>query len=277
LKLAKILVCPKCKKSLSKKLSCNYCKKKYSFINSKPAFLKTQITSEDKLLDFFIKKAKWLIPSPSLNVYAKHNMGLLKKKLSKKSQILIIGGGTQKLAKGIEILGTHLANTVNLEIVDGPFVDVIGDAHNLPFKNNSFDLVIIQAVLEHVKYPKKVVDEIYRVLKKKGFVYAEVPFMQGVHSRPYDFQRYTLYGLQTLFEKYKLVKSGVLTGPTASVIWVVREYLSLFFSFNNKYLYYFFNFIFGWIFFPAKYLDLVLIKLKFCSNIAGAYYYIGRK
>jgi len=273
--LDKILACPSCKNSLNKNLKCSC--KKYKYINRKPAFIKLQKASTDKLLDFFIRHAKWIIPSPSFNIFVKKNMKFLKKKLTKKSKILIIGGGTQKLAKGIDILGDYLENSVNLEIVDGPFVDVIGDAHYLPFKNNSFDLVIIQAVLEHVKYPKKVVNEIYRVLKKKGHVYAEVPFMQGVHGRPYDFQRYTLYGLETLFENYNLVKSGILTGPTASLIWILREYLGILFSFNNKYLYYFFNLVFGWLFFPFKFLDYFLIKIKFSPNIGGAYYYIAKK
>lgn len=272
-----ILTCPKCKKGLNKKLSCSSCKKKYSFMNGKPAFIKPQKASTDKILDFVIKNVKWVIPSPSYNGYVKSNLKFLKKRLPKKSKLLIIGGGTHKLGKGINILSEYLENTINLEIVDGPLVDVIGDSHNLPFKNNIFDLVIIQAVLEHVKYPKKVVDEIHRILKKRGFVYAEVPFMQGVHGRPHDFQRYTKYGLETLFEKYKIVKSDILIGPTASIIWVFREYLALLFSFNNKYLYYFFNLIFGWIFFPFKYLDIILIKLNYANNIAGAYYYIGKK
>ncbi len=277
MKLDKILACPKCKKGLNKKLVCSSCKKKYRCINNKPVFIKIQSASTDKTLDFFIKNIKWIIPSPSFNVFVKSNMKFFKKNMLKKSKILIIGGGTHKLAKGVNILSEHLENTINLEIVDGPLVDVIGDAHHLPFKNNSFDLVIIKAVLEHVKYPKIVVDEIHRILKKKGFVYAEVPFMQGVHGRPYDFQRYTKYGLETLFENYKIVKSDILIGPTASIIWIFREYLAILFSFNNKYLYYFFNLVFGWIFFPFKYLDIILIKLNYANNIAGAYYYIGKK
>ncbi len=46
----------------------------------------------------------------------------------------------------------------------------IGDAHKLPFDNNSFDLVICIETLEHLENPTKALAEIKRVLKKKGKV-----------------------------------------------------------------------------------------------------------
>ena len=44
---------------------------------------------------------------------------------------------------------------------------MVGDAHSLPFKKEVFDSIICQAVLEHVKNPNKVVDEMFRVLKPR--------------------------------------------------------------------------------------------------------------
>lgn len=46
-----------------------------------------------------------------------------------------------------------------------------GDAMNLPLKNNSFDIVVCTHVYEHVPYPKKLFQEIYRVLKPGGVCY----------------------------------------------------------------------------------------------------------
>lgn len=50
-----------------------------------------------------------------------------------------------------------------------------GDASNLPFPDNSFDLVTCQTLLIHVKDPKKVLSEMYRVLKPGGAVLISEP------------------------------------------------------------------------------------------------------
>lgn len=50
----------------------------------------------------------------------------------------------------------------------------IADAHKIPFKEESFDLVVCTEVLEHVDDPKSVVLEIKRVLKKDGFAIIEL-------------------------------------------------------------------------------------------------------
>lgn len=52
---------------------------------------------------------------------------------------------------------------------------VVGDAHNLKFKNNTFDAVYCLEALEHVADPKKVLLEFKRVMKKDGFGVFLVP------------------------------------------------------------------------------------------------------
>lgn len=49
-----------------------------------------------------------------------------------------------------------------------------GDAHKMPFENNSFDIVICTEVLEHVVSPEKVLKEIERVLTKDGIAIIEM-------------------------------------------------------------------------------------------------------
>lgn len=51
----------------------------------------------------------------------------------------------------------------------------VADAHSLPFKNNEFDAVFCLEALEHVEDPRKVVREMYRVLKSGGYTIVLVP------------------------------------------------------------------------------------------------------
>jgi len=50
-----------------------------------------------------------------------------------------------------------------------------GVTENLPYKENSFEAIICSEVLEHVQDIKKSVDEMYRVLKPKGFLFLSMP------------------------------------------------------------------------------------------------------
>lgn len=51
----------------------------------------------------------------------------------------------------------------------------VADAHDLPFLDKSFDAVFCLETMEHVEDPKKVAREIYRVLKRGGYVVVLVP------------------------------------------------------------------------------------------------------
>jgi len=87
-------------------------------------------------------------------------------------------------------------------------LDVCGDAHNLPFKNNSFDCTVMLQVLEHLNEPQTAIKEAHRVLKHNGIFAITVPFMVKEHSIPHDYYRYTQYGLRYLLEKngFKVLK-----------------------------------------------------------------------
>ncbi|BBB32367.1 conserved hypothetical protein [Thermotomaculum hydrothermale] len=83
-------------------------------------------------------------------------------------------------------------------------LDVVGDLHLLPFKDNSFDFVICVVVFEHLKNPFKAMRELSRVLKKNGKMFAVFPFMWELHQRPYDFFRYSEYGFKQMAEDVEL-------------------------------------------------------------------------
>ena len=103
-------------------------------------------------------------------------------------------------------------------------VDIFCDAHELSFKDEVFDGVISTAVLEHVLYPDKVIHEIHRVLKKDGFIYSEIPFLQSVHEGAYDFMRYTLSGHRRLLEYFKEIEVGMVAGPGTALVWSLVDF-----------------------------------------------------
>ena len=79
-------------------------------------------------------------------------------------------------------------------------IDVAGSVDKLPFASNVFDIVICTQVLEHVKVPQLVIDEIFRTLKFGGIVCLSAPQGWGVHQAPHDYFRFTNYALSYLLE-----------------------------------------------------------------------------
>jgi len=80
-------------------------------------------------------------------------------------------------------------------------VDVVGNAMVLPFKNSSADFIVSFQVMEHLPEPEKFLKELLRILKLDGHLLLMTPFMWGEHEAPYDYYRYTRYGLEYLANK----------------------------------------------------------------------------
>ena len=95
----------------------------------------------------------------------------------------------------------HISEWVGFDVPENPRADVHGYADSLPFAGGSFDTALCTEVLEHVSEPSTAVDELFRVLAPGGHVILTVPQYFPVHEEPYDFFRYTPYGVRHLFEK----------------------------------------------------------------------------
>ena len=185
----------------------------------------------------------------------------------KKDAILNIGSGPFQLEP--EFINVDLFNYGN--------VNIKADALRLPFKNNSVDAITNIAILEHVSEPEKIMAEMYRVLKKGGYIYTAIPFMQGYHASPHDYKRWTFSGVNYLHNKFTKIECGVGGGPTSSLVWVLTEWLAILLSFRSEKLYKILYFAFMIILWPIKFLDILLIAHPMAKNIASTFYYIGRK
>jgi len=82
-----------------------------------------------------------------------------------------------------------------------PDLDYVANVERLPFKNNTYNTIFCSQVLEHVPNPEKALREFYRILKKDGILILSVPHLAYLHNEPYDFYRYTNYGIEHLTKK----------------------------------------------------------------------------
>lgn len=147
-------------------------------------------------------------------------------------RLLVVGGGT--IGNGMQLIyRSGDFEIVAFDIYASPIVQLIADAHSLPFADSSFDAVWVQAVLEHVLEPEKVVTEIHRVLRPRGLVYAGTPFMQQVHEAAFDFTQFTELGHRWLFRKFECIDSGAQGGPGVVLLWAIRYFVAG--LFRNKY------------------------------------------
>ncbi len=74
---------------------------------------------------------------------------------------------------------TRFQQTVNIDLHDGPTIDVIAANKCLLFQPSCVDLVILQKLLEHISYPDLVPREIARVLRLAGYCYCQILFKIG--------------------------------------------------------------------------------------------------
>ncbi|MCK4351967.1 class I SAM-dependent methyltransferase [candidate division WOR-3 bacterium] len=124
------------------------------------------------------------------------------------------------------------------QVMAGAKPEIIGDVNfSLPIKSKSIDTILLLQVLEHLNDPENTISEAWRVLKNRGCLILSTRQIYPVHGEPYDFFRYTRYGLKYLIEKngfhiLKMEANGSLWSTIGAMfnIWV----FSYLFRTNNK-------------------------------------------
>lgn len=158
--------------------------------------------------------------------------------------LLDIGCGEKpykSLFKSIdEYIGIDFANySINKdfkgEAPEHYFTDDYLNTLILPYKNESFDNVTAFQVLEHHRNPTKMISEIVRIVRLGGNILVTVPFLGGIHEEPYDYQRFTRYGLIELFSKNncEIIEIQEQGSIFSTISLLLNEYLNNFASQNK--------------------------------------------
>src|SRR3989344_510622 len=112
---------------------------------------------------------------------------------------------------------------------------------------------------------------------REDVIYIIVPFIQGFHSSPSDYYRWTKEGVKELFKNFEEKELGIFGGPTYAFTSVLREWLAVILSFNSEFAYQIFSLVFLVLLAPFNFLDYVFSRYKSADNIASSFYFIGTK
>ena len=118
---------------------------------------------------------------------------------------------------------------INLDIAKIPGVDIVYDINKLPipFKNEVFDYILCNDVLEHVEYVP-LMKELHRILKEYGIIEIKVPhfssrnnFVDPTHKKFFSFQTFEFF-VKTLLIIKIITKSIILI--FISKKWYILKY-----------------------------------------------------
>ena len=149
------------------------------------------------------------------------------------SLVVDLGAGECKYSfvfqdKGIKYVGIDFARGDPRWNYRG--IDVVADITTLPLRDQCLDVVMLSAVLEHIKEPKTLLQEIGRTLKDKGKLFGIVTFVCEEHQQPYDYFRYTAYGLKHLLNQAGFRNHAVTYGnyDLVTYAYFARRFLNLY-------------------------------------------------
>lgn len=101
--------------------------------------------------------------------------------------------------------------------------DVVADLNlPLPLDDQVADTVVSLSVLEHISEPSVMLSEAYRILRPNGKAVIQVPWQWQIHEAPYDFFRYTPFGLKHLLEKAGFVNIEVIPQAGFFTMWFLK-------------------------------------------------------
>lgn len=142
-------------------------------------------------------------------------------------KLLDVGCGTkpyQSLFHTVEYCGLEIDSESSRA---RGFADFFYDGNIFPFAADTFDSALCNQVLEHVFNPDDFLSEIRRVLKSNGKLLLTVPFVWDEHEQPYDYARYSSFGLKALLEKngFRIIHSEKIGSDASTLFQLANAYL----------------------------------------------------
>jgi SAM-dependent methyltransferase len=132
--------------------------------------------------------------------------------------LLDAGAGNQPYRAWYE---PRCASVVAVDATPAAGLDALALVDRLPFADASFDTVLSTEVWEHVEDPMAAAREAFRVLRPGGRLVVTVPFLYPEHEAPYDFGRFTRYGLAATLRRagFEVERMDAKGGP---VLWAAH-------------------------------------------------------
>jgi SAM-dependent methyltransferase len=173
--------------------------------------------------------------------------------------VVELGSGNRRLSPEI----------INVDLFPFANVDLVAEAERTPIRSASVDRVVLDTVLEHVPEPQKVVDEIFRILRRGGSVVCLAPFIFPYHAYPRHYFNMSRDGLEFLFRRFSRCAVETNMGPTTALVNLASEYAGIALSENNRLLYSIGKGVTLMLLFLLKYLDALWARAPRSRNIAS--------
>lgn len=123
------------------------------------------------------------------------------------AELVAESAGKDCLQIGVMHGAKYAPHWVAADLYDtSPLIDFRYDVHDLKFPDGSFDVAVCDAVLEHVQWPQKAVDELFRVLRPGGRIWVSLPWLQPFHEMPKDYWRATPDGLRIWMAAFEEIR-----------------------------------------------------------------------
>lgn len=138
-----------------------------------------------------------------------------------------IGGENQNLRGSFNRAAYRNFHWLVVNIDEGANPDLVSDASEIPLPSNSFELIIMSEVLEHLESPDAALREVGRLLTPSGQAIITMPFLYQVHGDPHDFQRWTpqKFRIECQAAGLRILELKPMGGLIAVVFDLLRSYV----------------------------------------------------